>query len=143
MELCPMLCGSLNGRGVWGRMNACIWMAKSLYSLPKTVITLLVGYGEVAQSCPTLCNPMDCSLPGSSVHRIFWARVLEWGAISFSIPQSKIKHSKKEKKIKVSAGHTPSVVPGGDSHPWRFQLPLGCCVPCPASRSPNPQLPLW
>ena len=39
---------------------------------------------EVAQSCPTLCNPMDCSLPGSSVHGIFQARVLEWGAISFS-----------------------------------------------------------
>ena len=32
---------------------------------------------EVAQSCPTLCNPMDCSLPGSSVHEIFQARVLE------------------------------------------------------------------
>ena len=37
----------------------------------------------VAQSCPTLCNPMDCSLPGSSVHGIFQARVLEWGAIHF------------------------------------------------------------
>ena len=35
---------------------------------------------EVAQSCPTLRDPMDCSLPGSSVHRIFQARVLEWGA---------------------------------------------------------------
>ena len=39
---------------------------------------------EVAQSCPTLCNPMDCSLPGSSVHGIFQARVLKWVAISFS-----------------------------------------------------------
>ena len=39
---------------------------------------------EVAQSCPTLSNPMDCSLPGSSVHGIFQARVLEWGAIAFS-----------------------------------------------------------
>ena len=39
---------------------------------------------EVAQLCPTLSNPMDCSLPGSSVHRIFQARVLEWGAIAFS-----------------------------------------------------------
>ena len=36
------------------------------------------------QSCLTLCNPMDCSLPGSSVHGIFQARVLEWGAIAFS-----------------------------------------------------------
>ena len=39
---------------------------------------------EVAQSCPTLCEPMDCSLPGSFVHGIFQARVLEWVAISFS-----------------------------------------------------------
>ena len=36
---------------------------------------------EVAQPCPTLCDPMDCSLPGSSVHEIFQARVLEWGVI--------------------------------------------------------------
>ena len=39
---------------------------------------------EVAHSCLTLCDPMDCSLPGSSVHGIFHARVLEWIAISFS-----------------------------------------------------------
>ena len=39
---------------------------------------------EVAQLCPTLRDPMDCSLPGSSVHRIFQARVLEWVAIAFS-----------------------------------------------------------
>ena len=39
---------------------------------------------EVAQSCPTLLDPMVCSLPGSSVHGIFQARVLEWGAIAFS-----------------------------------------------------------
>ena len=38
---------------------------------------------EVTQSCPALCDPMDCSLPGSSVHGIFQARVLEWGAIAF------------------------------------------------------------
>ena len=39
---------------------------------------------EVAQSCPTLHEPMDCSPPGSTVHGIFQARVLEWGAIAFS-----------------------------------------------------------
>ena len=39
---------------------------------------------EVTQSCPTLRDPMDCSLPGSSIHGIFQARVLEWGAIAFS-----------------------------------------------------------
>jgi len=40
---------------------------------------------KVLQSCPTLSDPMDCSPPGSSVHGIFQARVLEWGAIAFSI----------------------------------------------------------
>ena len=41
-------------------------------------------WNEVAQSCPTLSDPMDCSLPGSSIHGIFQARVLEWGVIAFS-----------------------------------------------------------
>ena len=45
---------------------------------------------EVTQSCPTLCVPMDCSLPGSSVHGIFQARVLEWGAIAFSLFLAKV-----------------------------------------------------
>ena len=40
---------------------------------------------EVAQLCLTFSDPMDCSLPGSSVHGIFQARVLEWGAIAFSV----------------------------------------------------------
>jgi len=40
---------------------------------------------EVAQACPTLSHPMDCSLPGSSIHGIFPAGVLEWGAIAFSV----------------------------------------------------------
>ena len=39
---------------------------------------------EVAQSCPTRSDPVDCSPPGSSIHGIFQARVLEWGAIAFS-----------------------------------------------------------
>ena len=44
----------------------------------------IVKESEVALSCPTLGNPMDCSLPGSSIHGIFQARILEWVAISFS-----------------------------------------------------------
>ena len=43
-----------------------------------------VKWSEVPQSCPTLCDPIDCSLPGSSIHGIFQARILEWVAISFS-----------------------------------------------------------
>jgi len=49
---------------------------------------------EVAQSCPTLSDPVDCSLQGSSAHGIFQARVLEWGAIAFSWGHRKL--SKKE-----------------------------------------------
>ena len=44
----------------------------------------MLCYAKSLQSCPTLSDPMDCSLPGSSVHGIFQARVLEWGAIAFS-----------------------------------------------------------
>ena len=47
-----------------------------------------IQFSSVAQSCPTLCDPMDCSLPGSSIHGIFQARVLEWAAIQFSSLQS-------------------------------------------------------
>ena len=46
---------------------------------------------EVTQLCPTLRDPMDCSFPGSSVHGIFQARVLEWGAIAFSDEMSRAK----------------------------------------------------
>ena len=54
---------------------------------------------EVTQSCPTLSDPMDCSPPGTFVHWIFQARVLEWGAITFSLSsmnQGKLEVVKKE-----------------------------------------------
>ena len=53
---------------------------------------------EVAQSCPTLSDPMDCGPPGSSVHGIFQARVLEWGAIAFSGTIAKV-HIETERKF--------------------------------------------
>ena len=53
----------------------CLWMRAS---------HLKESESEVTQSCLNLCDPLNCSLPGSSVHRIFQARVLEWGAIAFS-----------------------------------------------------------
>ena len=49
------------------------------------------GESEVSQSCPTLSDPMDCSLPGFSVHGIFQARVLEWAVISFSRGSSQLR----------------------------------------------------
>ena len=54
---------------------------------------------EVTQSCPTLSNPMDCSLPGSSIYGIFQARVLEWGAITFS-DSFKLQSGKNDKSEK-------------------------------------------
>ena len=58
---------------------------KLLYDLfnEQWVVVVVVVFLE-AQSCPTLCDPMDCSLPGSSIHGIFQERVLEWVAIFFS-----------------------------------------------------------
>ena len=57
---------------------------------------------EVAQSCPTLRNPMDCSLPGSSIHGIFQARVLEWSAIATSFKRS---HAHTISDPNPAAGH--------------------------------------
>ena len=58
------------------------------YLTPETLLACWKGriskWCEVTRSCPTLCNPVECSLPGSSVHGIFQTIVLEWIAISFS-----------------------------------------------------------
>ena len=48
-------------------------------------VEAFVQFSSVVQSCPTLCNPMNYSLPGSSIHGIFQARVMDWGAITFSM----------------------------------------------------------
>ena len=78
---------------------------------------------EVAQSCPTLSDPMDCSLPGSSIHGIFQARVLEWDAIAFSILHPKHAHIHT---------HPFSLFPGL----YNWGLPPSCSEPC---LSPEPQ----
>ena len=49
-----------------------------------SIYLITAAAAKSLQSCPTLCDPMDCSLPDSSIHGIFQARVLEWGAIAFS-----------------------------------------------------------
>ena len=53
---------------------------------------------EVAQSCPALSDPMDCSPPGSSIREIFQARVLDWGAIAFSVMLHGAAKKKKKKQ---------------------------------------------
>ena len=68
--------------------TTCFWphYARDLSSLTRVepIPLLWKSENEVAQSCPALCDPMDGSLPGSSVPEIFQARVVEWAAISFS-----------------------------------------------------------
>ena len=62
-----------------------IWFSLSyftLYTVPRSIHVSVLCL--VAQSCPTPCDPMDCSPPGSSIYGIFQARVLEWVAIAFS-----------------------------------------------------------
>ena len=68
---------------------------------------------KVAQSCPTLRNPMDCSLPGSSVHGIFQARVLEWDATAFSVCQSR-----RHKKVSIPGSGRSSG--GGHGNPLQY-----------------------
>ena len=70
LQSCPTLCDPIPG----------ILQARTL-PFPSP---MQKSESEVTQSYPTLRDPMDCSPPGSSVHRIFQARVLEWGAIAFS-----------------------------------------------------------
>ena len=56
---------------------------------------------EVAQLCQTLTDPMDCSPPGSSVHGIFQARVLEWGVIALSERTSKVNEKMSNNQIEI------------------------------------------
>ena len=66
------------------------WFIFSFYFIKKSNISVIIkgseskSESEVAQSCPTLFDPVDCSPPGCSVHGIVQARVLEWGAIALS-----------------------------------------------------------
>ena len=66
---------------------------------------------EVAQSCPTLSDPMDCSLPGSSIHGIFQARVLEWGAIAFSTSSPKVIHFSPQELINTETVRVYHIIP--------------------------------
>ena len=76
LHSCPTLCDPLDGSPPGKNTGVgCHFLLQCMK---------VKGESEVAQSCPTLSDPMDCSLPGSSIHGIFQARVLEWGAIAFS-----------------------------------------------------------
>ena len=84
LQSCPILCdpidGSPRGSHPWDSPGKNTGVGcRILLQCMK-----VKSESEVAQSCPTLSDPMDCSPPGSSIHGIFQARVLEWGAIAFS-----------------------------------------------------------
>ena len=90
LQSCPTLCdprdGSPPASTVPGILQARTleWVAISFSNEWKWKVKV-ESESEVIQSCPTLLDPMDCSPPGSSVHGIFQARELEWGAIAFSL----------------------------------------------------------
>ena len=84
---CPLLIlpSIFPGIGIFpNELPLCIWWPKYFKIHILKIKTHLprekVKWSEISQSCPTLCNPMDCNLPGSSVHGIFQARILEWVA---------------------------------------------------------------
>ena len=86
LQSCPTLCDPVDGRQSTRLPRP--WDSPSKNTGVGCHLLLqfmkVKSESEVTQSCPTLCDPMDCSLPGSSVHGIFQARVLEWGATAFS-----------------------------------------------------------
>ena len=84
---------------------------------------------EVAQPCPTLCEPMDYSPPGSSIHGIFQARVLEWGAISFS--RGSPTHFTNMVKLRTQRQENVCVL--SHSHVWLFTTPWTVAHQAPLS----------
>ena len=84
----------------------------------------LKNESEVAQLYPTLCDPMDCSLPGFSIHGIFQARVLEWGAISFSRGSS---HSRDRTQVSRIVGRCSTLWASREAIPLcAVEIPVHC-----------------
>ena len=90
-----MLFGNLDGRGVWGEgIHVHVWLSLFTVPLQLSQCYLLNGYATAAkslQSCPTLCDPIDGSPPGSAVPGILQARTPEWVAISSNAWKWKVK----------------------------------------------------
>ena len=84
LQSCLTLCDPIDGRQPTRLCRPWDFPGKNTGVGCHFLLQCMKVKSEVAQSCLTLCDPMDCSLPGSSVHGIFQARVLEWGAIAFS-----------------------------------------------------------
>ena len=112
------------------------WVTLGTYRLEKKKKRFTwVHFSEVTQSCPTLCDPMECSLPGSSVQGIFQAIVLEWFAISFSRASSQIRDWTRVFRIVdrcFTIRATREVLEGG----LRITV---CQHPCPCGRTSSPK----
>ena len=93
--------------------------------------------GLVSKSCPTLCDPMDCSPPGSSVHGTSQARLLEWVAISFSSGSSQPRN---RTHISCIAGGFFTARPPGKLHLKRHLPPTICLIHLPPLSPPCPHL---
>ena len=85
MELCSVLCGSLDGKGVWGRMNTCICMAESLCCPSETITTLLIGYipTQIKRTC---C----CSLPSPQWTHLCMHKLVH--TYTHTHPQPQVRH---------------------------------------------------
>ena len=100
----------------------------------------------LSQSCPTLCDPLDCSPPGSSVHELFQARVLEWVAISFSRgssqpgiePRSRALQADSLKKIEIlEMDKRPGLIQQGGGAERQLLAPALLSLPTPPTPSPK------
>ena len=107
---------------------------------------------EVAQSCPTLSDLMDCSLPGSSAHGIFQARILEWGAIAVSESRITCPHFRWHCSSQVHGAHSlwpHGLQPARLLCPWDFpskNTEVGCCFLFQRiflTQGSNPHLLYW
>ena len=94
LQSCPTLCDPIDGRLQADPRLPRPWDSPSKNTEAGCHFLLqcmkVKSESEVSQSCPTVHDPMDCSLPGSSAHGIFQARVLEWGAVILSSPLKKL-----------------------------------------------------
>ena len=100
--------GSQRVRHNWA--NFTFTFIKRLFSSSSlSAIRVAAAAAKSLQSCPTLSDPMDCSLPGSSIHGIFQARVLGWGAIAFSVEWSRAKANRVLPR--ESTGHSKHPLP--------------------------------
>ena len=104
-------------------MKRFIFIHWFVYFHTLTLSISTVKWSEVTQSCLTLCYPVDCSPPGSSVHGIFQARVLEWVAISFSRGSSQ---PRDRTQVSHIAGRCFNLWAIREVHKYFFEPPFSC-----------------